>query len=179
MEGYGGAGFRIGQGVVMALQVVSTGSGNGLQLVVGQRMPELPAGNGECVVETVVGIVHLIDPEHRLQASFVETDVVGDERNRRNQVSSVFKRQLIREEHFFQTLLQQLPHFWEHRRLVSILLAQPVYPLAEIAVEVGFRLNEAVERIGHLPIAHHDHSHRADARRHLVGRLKVDGDEVP
>ena len=31
---------------------------------------------------------------------------------------------------------------------------------------------------GYLPITHHDHTHGANARRLLVGRLEVDGDKV-
>ena len=53
-----------------------------------------------------------------------------------------------------------------------------MHPLTEIAVVVRLRLYETVERVGYLPITHHNHTHGADARRLLVGRLEVDGDKV-
>jgi hypothetical protein len=53
-----------------------------------------------------------------------------------------------------------------------------VYPLAEVAVIVGLRLYKAVERVGQLSALYHDHSYGADARRLLIGGLKVDGYEV-
>ena len=54
----------------MVLEVVAAGSGNGLQLVIGQRLPELSTRCCQGIVETVVGVVHLIDSEHGLQTTF-------------------------------------------------------------------------------------------------------------
>jgi hypothetical protein len=54
-----------------------------------------------------------------------------------------------------------------------------VYPLTPVVVVVGLGLYKAVELIDHLSIAYHDNSDRADTRRLLIGRLKVDSDEVP
>ena len=68
--------------MVMVLQVVATGCGNGVELVVRQCMAELPTGCSERVEETVVGVVHLIDLENRFQASLIETCIMGNEWDR-------------------------------------------------------------------------------------------------
>ena len=78
----------------MVLEVVATGSCNGMELVIGQRarplvacyrrdarMTELSAGCCEGIVKAVVRIVHLIDPEHSLQAPFIKTGIVGHKGN--------------------------------------------------------------------------------------------------
>ena len=46
-------------------------------------------------------------------------------------------------------------------------------------IDISYRLNQAIETVYYLPIAHHDHSNGADARRLLIGRFEVDGNEVP
>lgn len=72
----GGAGFGIGQGVMMVHEVIAAGGCHCLQLVVWETMPEVPAGGGEGVLEFVVGVVHLIYAERGLQATLVEAGVV-------------------------------------------------------------------------------------------------------
>ena len=61
----------------MVLQIVATGSSNGLQLVIGQRLAELSAGSCQRIVETVVGIVHLIDFEYGLQTTFIKAGIMS------------------------------------------------------------------------------------------------------
>ena len=63
----------------MVAQVVSTGSGNGVELVIGQRVAELPSRGCQGVIESEVRIVHLVHSEHSLQTAFVETRIVGNE----------------------------------------------------------------------------------------------------
>ena len=65
----------------MVLEIVATGSCNGMELVIGQRLAELSACCCEGIVKTIVWIVHLIDLEHCFQASFIETGIVGHERD--------------------------------------------------------------------------------------------------
>ena len=67
--------------MMMVLEVVATGSCNGMELVIGQRMAELSVGCCKGVVESIVGIVHLIDLEHSFQTSFIEAGIVGHKRN--------------------------------------------------------------------------------------------------
>ena len=44
-----------------------------MELVIRQRMAELSAGCCQGVVESVVGIVHLIDSEHSFQTTFIKS----------------------------------------------------------------------------------------------------------
>ena len=70
-------------------------------------------------MELIVGIVHLIYPEHCLEAAFVETGVV------RNEGESLDER------------FNLLPDVWEYRCIFSVLRPQPVNPLAEPLVVLG------------------------------------------
>ena len=63
--------------MVMVLEVVAAGSGNGLQLVIGQRLPELSTRCCQGIVETVVRVVHLIHLEYGLQTAFIETGIMS------------------------------------------------------------------------------------------------------
>ena len=74
-----GAGFGVGEGVVMMPQVVAASGGDGLELVVFQRPAEASPRCRQGIVEHVVGIVHLVDPEHGFQTRLVEACIVGHE----------------------------------------------------------------------------------------------------
>ena len=74
---------------MMILKVVTTGGCNSVELMIGQRMTELSAGCCEGIVKAVVRIVHLIDPEHSLQAPFIKTGIVGHERDRSYLVAEI------------------------------------------------------------------------------------------
>ena len=63
--------------MVMVFEIVAASRSNGLQLVIRQRMTELPTGSSQGIVETVVGIVHLVHLEHSLQTTFVEAGIVS------------------------------------------------------------------------------------------------------
>ena len=71
LPGYPGAGFGIGEGVVVVLHAEAAGLGDGLELVVGQA-GELAARGAKGVVEIIVGIVHPIHAKDGLEAAFVE-----------------------------------------------------------------------------------------------------------
>ena len=73
----------------MVLEVVATGSCNGMELVIGQRMAELSAGCCKGVVKAVIRIVHLIDLEHCFQTPFIETGIVGHKRDRSYLVAEI------------------------------------------------------------------------------------------
>ena len=95
----------IREGVVVMLQMIAAGRSYGLQLVVGELMPEMAARGITCAVELVVGILHLINLEYRPQAAFV-------------------KRTVVR--HQGQTLNQRLdlpPYLGEYRRVVGLFLS--------------------------------------------------------
>ena len=75
----------------MVLQVVATGSSNGLQLMIGQRLAELSAGCCQGIVETVIGIVHLIHLEHGLQTTFIKAGIMSNKGQGSYLVSYVIK----------------------------------------------------------------------------------------
>ena len=106
-------------------------------------------------MELIVGIVHLIYPEHCLEAAFVETGVVRHERQTFDQRRNLF------------------PYIREHGCIVRVLGTQPVHALAEPLVVLRLGVDEAVERVRHLPVAHNHHSHRTHAGRLLVCRLEI------
>lgn len=136
-------------------EVIAARSGDGLELMVWQLISEVMSGYSKGVVELIVGVVHLIDPEHRLQATFVKAGVV------RNQRESLDER------------LNLLPHIWEHRSIIGILRTQTVDLLAEPLVVFRFRMNKAVERVHDFPVSHYHHSDGAYTGGLLVCRLEV------
>ena len=76
LQGDGGAGFGIGEGVVVAVEVVAAGCSHYVELMVTQAA----ARRCEGAVEFIVRIVHLISLEDGFQATFVEGTVMGYER---------------------------------------------------------------------------------------------------
>ena len=74
---YHGTGLCIREGVMVVHEVISAGCRDGLELMVGEPAAEVTSGSREGVVELIVGIVHLIDTEHGLETSFVETGVMS------------------------------------------------------------------------------------------------------
>ena len=111
IQGYRGARLGIGQGVVMVMEVITTGGGNCVKLVIGQRMAELSAGCSKCIVKAVIWIVHLIDLEHSFQTSFIEAGIVGNEGNGSYLVVEIIDCLLVREKHVGDAFLQFFPYF--------------------------------------------------------------------
>ena len=73
-------GFGIGQGMMVTSQVITAGCGNRLQLMVRQTAAEMVTGGRKGIMELILGIIHLIHPENRSQASFIEPAVVSHKR---------------------------------------------------------------------------------------------------
>ena len=84
------AGLGVGEGVVMILKVEAAGGGDRLELVVGESAAEVAPGGGQRVEELVVRVIHLVDPEDGLEATFVEAGVVGHQREALNQRGDLF-----------------------------------------------------------------------------------------
>ena len=76
-QGYPGACFRIGQGMMVLRQVVSAAEGYCLQLMVGQVPAECKTGSAEGTMERVTGVLHAVGLEGGFQASFVKRTVVS------------------------------------------------------------------------------------------------------
>lgn len=72
-----GAGFGIGQSVVMVRQVETAGGRDGVQLMIGQLRAERPPRSPAGTVEPIAGIRHAVKFEDGAQAPFVEGRIVG------------------------------------------------------------------------------------------------------
>ena len=98
--------------------------GHGVQLVVGQPAPEMTARSPASTVELIVGIVHLIDLEHRSEAALIEGAVVCHQGQPFNQ------------------RLNLPPHHGEDGGVVGVLVRETVNLLAKLGVVVGLGMDE-------------------------------------
>ena len=94
--------------MVMALEVVATGSSYGVELMIRPRTDKLPAGCCQRSVKAVVWRVDLIEAEHSCQTTFVEACIMSYEWDSGNLVSYIIKI-LIRKEYLNNSFLQLLP----------------------------------------------------------------------
>ena len=138
----------------MVRHIKTASSSNSVQLVVGQ-LTEHSAGYAECVVKFIVGVIHLIYPEHRFQATFVKWLVVGYQWQALNQ------------------RLNLLPYIRENGSIVSISLGKSMNFRVTITVIIGFRVDEQVERIYNLTIPDYYYANRTNRRTALVGCLEI------
>ena len=150
----------IREGVVVVRHPLAAGRRHGVQLMVGELLPEMAAGGATSAVELVVGVVHLIDLEHRSQTAFVKRTVVRHQRQPLNQRFNL------------------PPYVGEHRRVVSVLVREAVRLLTEPSVVIGRGFDEAVERVCDVSVAYDNNSHAAHAAAFSVGGFEIDGGEV-
>ena len=160
LHSYHCTGLCIREGVMVVHEVISAGCGDGLELMVRKTAAEVTSGSREGVVELIVGIVHLIDTEHGLEAPLVETGVVRNERE-------------SLDERFY-----LLPDVWEYRCIFSSLRAKTVYLLAEPLVVLRLGVDETVEGVHNLSVTHYHHSDGAYAGGLLVRRLEVNSCKI-
>ena len=92
----------------------------------------------------------------RLEASLVETGIMGDERHWRGFI------EIMREESSH-PVHHLSPHLWENGGIVSVGRPNSMHPPAEIAVVVWLRMHKTIERVCHLSLFHYYHAHRTDA----------------
>ena len=136
-------------------KVIVTGSGDGLELVVGETPSIISSRCRQRVKEYIIGIVHLIDSEHLLETAFIEWTVMGDQRQ------SLDKR------------LYLLPDERKDGCLICIFRAKAVDLSAEPLVVFRLRMDQTVEPVYDLPVPYDDYAYTADAARTLVGRLEI------
>ena len=141
--------------MVMVHEVVPACSGHRLELVVWKGISEVFPRGGQCIEELIVRIVHLIDPEHLLEAAFVEAAVMGHEREAFNEGGYLF------------------PHLREDWDILCVLGAESVNLLTEPLVVLRLRVDERVEGINDLSVAHDHHADAAYTGAALVGRLEI------
>ena len=148
-------GLCISQSVMMARQIVPAGCSHCLELMIRKAAAEMPAGSGQCIVENIVRIIHLIDPVYGFQAAFIEAGVV--------------RHKWV----IFQQRMDLLPDLREHRRVLRILRPKTVHLAAEPLIVFRLRMDEAVEGIHDDVIADDNHADAAHAARLLIRGLEV------
>ena len=73
---YRRTGLGVGEGVVVAGEVVAAGRSYGLELMVRKCVSKVLPGRGQCVEELIVRIIHLVHFEHFLQTPLVERAIM-------------------------------------------------------------------------------------------------------
>ena len=142
------------------MMVTASGGGDGFEPMVRKDAAEAAARGRERVEEDIIGIVHPIGAEDRLQAAFVEPGVVRHERQTLDQ------------------RLNPLPYIREHRRILRVLGPEAMDPPAKPLIILRFRMDEAVECVHNLPVPDDDHPDAAHAGGLFVGCLEVYGRKV-
>ena len=155
-----GTSLRVGEGVVVVLQIETAGFGNGVQLMVGQFRAEVPSGGLAGAAEPIVGVIHLVGLEHGFQAAFVEGTVVRHEGKSGNQ------------------WLDLLPYSRKGGGVNRIFRPQAVNLPAEPRVVVGYGMDEAVEGVGDNAVAHDHYADTAHAAALSVGGFEVNSCKV-
>ncbi len=144
----------------MPFQFISAGFSHGLELMVFDSAAETATGRGKGVVEQIIGVIHLIDPEYGFETSFVKTGVMRNQRKT------------------FDPGCNLPPYLRENRCPVGILRPESVDTPAEPAIILGLGLDEAVEGIHYFATAHHHYADAADAAGLLVRRFEIYCSEV-
>ena len=104
-------------------------------------------------MELIIGIVHLIHLEHRLQASLVKGRVVS---------------------HQWQSLnlwLNLSPYLWKYPGVHGILHGKSMHPCIPIGIILRLWLDETVVAIHNLTIPYYHNAHGANAGSLQVGSL--------
>lgn len=109
MEGDVGAGFGVGQGVVVQIEVEAAVGCDGGQPVVGEQAAQFALRGPHGAVERVVGVIQVVGPVGGDEAAAIEWGVVCHEWQVAHQ------------------WLELLPHFVECGRVLRVLARQPVY----------------------------------------------------
>ena len=155
-----GAGLGIGERVMMLRKVVPAGSGDGMELMIGQMPAEMAAGGRKRIDEAVIGVIHPIYAMNGFQAAFVEAGIVRDERQ-----ALEARRNL-------------LPDLREIGCFVRVLCGQAVYLLANIQIVIRLRMNQAVKALHDFFVPDNDHTHAAHTGTALVGSLEIYGCKI-
>ena len=152
-DGDGRTCLCIGEGVMVVLQAVSATFGDDVEVVATTR--PYTAGLEQRAMELIVGIIHVIATEDRLEAILVKGFVVGNQRKTLDQ-----RRNLS-------------PYLGEGGGMTGVTFGKAMHLGAPEVVVVGLRLDERIERIDYLAISYNNNTHRAYTRGFVVGCLKV------
>ena len=149
---------------------VAAGGGDGVELMIGKAAAEVAAGGSEGVKELVSGIMETVGIEYGFEAAFVEAGIVGYEGD--------VGGETVRFKGCQDAVFHLVPDIRKKRSVFSVIGAEAVDLLTEPGVVVRIRMDEAIERVHHFPIAHDDDAHGADAAGAAVGSFEIDANEV-
>ena len=154
VQGNAGAGFGVGQGVVMVVQDKAAVCRDCAEPVVGEAFELLP-GFLEGAVEFVVGVVHPVHPVAGFEAVLVKCFVVG------------YQWQSFYEGFYL------APHMREYRGVGGLFVSDAVYHNVSVAVVLGLGAHQAVKGLCDLCIAYYHNPNAADAGTLFVGCFKI------
>jgi hypothetical protein len=112
--------------MMVVFEMITTEFRNGMQLVVLSPWKSL-AGSHTSTVEFIIWIIHLVTTEYSLQATLIESLVMGNEGKSFNQ------------------RLNLLPYLWEYRCFFGILTSKAMHLRTPIIIVIGLWLNQRVE----------------------------------
>jgi len=135
-----------------------------MELMIGKHAAEMTTGSGQGVHETVAGIVKTVGAEDSFEAAFIETGIVGHERDVWETVGFEGGQDAV---------FNLVPHIWEKRGVFRVVGTQAMNLLAKPGVVVWVGMDETVEGIHHFPIPHDDYAHCAYAAGTAVCRFKI------
>ncbi len=138
-----GARLGIGQSVMMILHTKPASLRHSIQFMVHQTR-ESPPRSAKSIVELIIRIIHLINPENRLQTTLIKSLIMSDKRQ------SFYER------------LNLSPNLRKHRSTVSILICEPMHLTAPIIIIIRLRLNQRIKTIHNLPVPHNHNTHRTN-----------------
>ena len=156
--------------MVVVEEGIAAGGSDGVELMVGKAASEVAAGGGQGVQVVVAGITESVGIEYGFETAFVEAGIVGHEGD--------IGGETVRFKGCQDVVFHLIPNVREKRSIFGIIGAQAVNLLAKPGVVVRIRMDEAIERVHHFPIAHDDDAHGADAAGAAVGGFEIDANEV-
>lgn len=130
---------------MVAGKVVATGAGDSLELMIRKHPSKVSSGCSQGVEEFVVRIIHTVNAVDGLKAALVKTGIV------RHQGQALDERGNL------------LPDAREHRRVHGVIGTKAMHAHAEPLVVLRLRVDQAVEPVHDLPVAHNHYTHAAHA----------------
>ena len=154
------ASLGIGKGVMVVDKVEAAGRRNRMELVIGQKFPEVFACGTAGAIELIVRVIHLVAAHYGLQAAFVKGAVVRHEGQALDERLNLF------------------PNIRKHRCVLGVFLGDAMNNGVPIVVIIWLGLDEGIERVHELPFPNDHHAHATHAGALVVGGLKVYGGEI-
>lgn len=141
--------------MMVIFEMVATGLGDGVELVVREEFAEMTAGGSAGAKKLIIRVIHLVAAKHSLQATFVERTIVSHQRQA------------------FDERLYLLPDIWENRSVFGVFLPQAVHAGVPIIIVVRLWLNQRIEVVDKLAVADYDYAHGTDTRGTVVSSFEI------